>query len=78
MKTTKRLFSWLIVLAMVLSMVPVFDLPTFAATEVEEEAAEPVRFPSDVESYEAECPVCKTTVTWKPYNGENNSEDSGV
>ena len=38
MKTTKRLFSWLIVLAMVLSMVPVFDLPAFAATEVEEEA----------------------------------------
>lgn len=74
MKTTKRLFSWLIVLAMVLSMVPVFDLPAFAATEVEEEAAEPIRFPSDVESYEAECPVCKTTVTWKPYNGENYSE----
>ena len=49
MKTTKRLFSWLIVLAMVLSMVPVIGLPAFAATEVEEEAAEPVRFPSDVE-----------------------------
>ena len=78
MKTTKRLFSWLIVLAMVLSMVPVFGLPAFAATEAEEEAAEPVRFPSNVESYEAECPVCKTTVTWKPYHGENYSEASGI
>ena len=76
MKTTKRLFSWLIVLAMVLSMVPVIGLPA-AATEVEEAPAA-VRFPSDVETYEAECPVCKTTVTWKPYNGENNEEKSGV
>ena len=77
MKTTKRLFSWLIVLAMVFAMVPVFELPAFAATEVEE-TAEPVRFPSDVESYEAECPVCKTSVTWKPYNGENNEEKADV
>lgn len=76
MKTTKRLFSWLIVLAMVFAMVPVFELPAFAATEVEEEAPAAVRFPSDVEVYEAECPVCKTTVTWKPYNGENYSEDT--
>jgi len=71
--TSKRLFSWLIVLAMVLSMVPVFDLPVFAANSevAEEEAAEPIRFPSDVEVYEAVCPVCGgDPVEWKPYNGE--------
>ena len=78
MKATKRLFSWLIVLAMVFAMVPVFELPAFAATEAGEEKAEPVRFPSNVETYEAECPVCKTPVTWKPYNGENNEEKTGV
>jgi len=80
MKTTKRLFSWLIVLAMVIAMIPAIDLPTFAATDGEESAAtaEPVRFPSDVESYEAECPVCKDTVQWLPYNGENYSEATDV
>lgn len=76
MKTMiKRLFSLLAVLALVLSIAPVISLPAAAA---DTETDTPVRFPSDVESYDAECPVCETTVTWKPYNGENYSEASGT
>ena len=67
----KRLFSFLIALALVLTMVPAIELPVQATAETE-----PVRYPSDVTSYEAVCPVCKTTVTWKPYSGENDSNNS--
>ena len=71
MKATNRcLFSFLIALALVLTMLPAVELPVQAAE------TDPIRYPSDVTSYEAVCPVCKTTVTWKPYNGENDSNNS--
>lgn len=68
----KRLFSLLVVLATMLTMLPVVQFST-AAVGVEMSG---VRFPSDVTSYEAECSVCKKTVTWKPYNGENYSDSN--
>ena len=71
--TTKRLLSLLVVLALTLGLAPVITLPATAATSAAE--AEPVRFPSGVESYEAMCPVCKTTATWVPYNGENDADN---
>ena len=40
-KISKKLLSWLCVMAMVLSMVPVFQLPAFAAEEATEETFAP-------------------------------------
>ena len=67
----KRVLSMFLILGMVLVMLPVLQWPVAAASA--ETAG--LRFPSDVESYEAECTVCKKTVTWEPYNGENYSDD---
>ena len=70
-KLIKKLCGLTVVAALVLSMMPVFELPVFAA---EDDTQEQVRFPSGVESYSAYCPVCNATATWKPYHGENNSD----
>ena len=67
--TIKKLCSSLLVLALSLSMAPIISLPAAAAD------TEAVRYPSGVTSYEAQCPVCKTTVTWVPYNGENDADN---
>lgn len=69
--TKKRILSWVILMAMVLSLFPVMGQPARAT----EQAQTGVRFPSDVTSYQAECAVCKKTVTWTPYHGENGSSD---
>lgn len=71
--TVKRLCSALVVLTLVFSLTPVISLPASASVVTTD--TEAVRFPSDVESYEALCPVCKTTATWTPYNGENDSDN---
>ena len=68
----KQAISWLLIVAMVLTLLPVIRTPVRAA----EEAASPVRFPSDVASYDAHCPVCMKVVTWKPYNGENSTSSN--
>ena len=71
--TIKRLCSALAVLTLALSMIPVISLPVSASVVTTD--TEAVRFPSNVESYEAVCPVCKTTATWVPYNGENDADN---
>ena len=72
-KLIKRLCCLTIVLALVLSVAPKIEL-SFRVSAAENTDT-PVRFPSGVASYEALCPVCKTTVTWKPYNGENDGDN---
>ena len=78
--TCKRLLSWLVVLTMVLSMVPVFDLSNFAVTTkaATENPGQAVinaaknlgKFEAPTEGYAItkECPVCGGEQTWKSLN----------
>ena len=71
--TAKRLLSFLVVLALALGLTPAIRLSAAATASAAE--TEAVRFPSGVTSYQAQCPICKSNVTWKPYNGENDSDN---
>ena len=69
----KRVNSCLLALAIVLPMIPALRLPV-QAVDVVPSTGE--RFPTDVTSYEANCPVCEKVVTWNAYNGENYSDSN--